>query len=172
MRTHSVITITSLCNAAAGALFVFAFWQGPLGVTLTLMGVAVVLALASIAWSILKFRKCISRLDNQATTLEAGRTGLAELGHIGLRFLRLVDETKHRSVRETSELAEVKRLLDKIDRREHDFDRGSEITGGIVSKPSTRAVDQKEDNNQTMYCFGDTNEVLAYTLGRFTWEKL
>ena len=55
---------------------------------------------------------------------------------------------------------------------EHEFDRASEMTGGITMKSPARTVDQKEDNNQTMYCFGDTNEVLAYTLGRFTWEKL
>lgn len=124
MRTHSVLTITSISNAVAGALFVFAFfWQGSLGITLSLMGVSVVLALASIAWSILKFRKSFKRIEQQSATLEAGRTGLTELDHIGLRFLRLVDDTKHNSANAATELAEVKRLLDKIDRRERDYDR-------------------------------------------------
>ena len=127
MRIISILTFVCLGNAAAGSLFFAAFLQGTLGITLGVIGLSVVLAASVSGWGCLKLRRSISSLSkqNELTPEEDQTTGIVELDEIGRRFIGLIREAKEKSSSELAELEEMKRLLEKIDRRDDAYDSES-----------------------------------------------
>lgn len=122
MRTHTVLITTSLCNVVAGALLVLAFGQNSLTITSSLIVVSILSMLAATTWGVFKFRKSLTRLEQQTVAAEGVKTGLAELDQIGLRFQGLIRGAHESSLTAVADLAEVKQLLEKLDRRNGEFD--------------------------------------------------
>lgn len=125
MRTFSIFIIISLTNAAAGALLVVAFCQSSMSVTWALLGLAIAMAISVFGWGYLRYRKSFRLLRDQSESCDGidQTTGITELDEIGKLFNDLVSESRRNSSAEASELAELKKMVAKLDRRNHALGR-------------------------------------------------
>ena len=125
MRIYSVIAVISLSNAIAGTLSALAFNQISASLTWTLLGFGFVIGLVPNCWGLLKLRKSLRLLATRSssTNPHPRDTGIVELDEIGTSFTDTLNEAKQVSRSETEQLAQMKKLLAKMDRRHGEFDR-------------------------------------------------
>jgi methyl-accepting chemotaxis protein len=128
MRTFSIVMIPSLLSAGAGALSVIALSQSSLAIMLTMIGSSLAVSLAALAWGVFKFRRGLRRMENQSLSSDSAMlgTGILELDHIGKQFSNLLNQTRESAQAASVDLAEVKLLLNSLDRRARDNDRNGE----------------------------------------------
>ncbi len=86
------------------------------------------ISLTALAWGVFKFRRSLRRMENQAISADTANpnTGILELDRISKQFRDLLEQTRQSSHAATADLAEVKQLLNSLDRRSRDDDRNAE----------------------------------------------
>jgi methyl-accepting chemotaxis protein len=125
MRIQSILTLITIAAIAAGALFVFAFWQNSQQLTTLLLLTAAAVGGLPIGWGFLKLRSGMQALMNhpESGEVEFRPTGVAELDALGKRHAVAVQKARQISNAEATELQEIRQLLAKMDRRSSTFER-------------------------------------------------
>ena len=125
MRTHTFLATICFANIAAGSILAFAFWQSSSQLMLGLVALAIVIAAGATGWGILKLRRSLEALCKQTETSDAAvsSTKIIELDELGTKIGNAIQQANQSSANDTQELAEIKELLAKLDRRDGAYDR-------------------------------------------------
>jgi hypothetical protein len=125
MRIYSIIAILGLTNGTAGSLSALALNSTSATMTWTCLGSAFVMGTVPMAWGLLKLRKSLRALETRSASTDSNQknTGIVELDKIGTSFTDSLNEAKRVSSSESNELAEMKKLLARMDRRHGEFSR-------------------------------------------------
>lgn len=125
MRIYTIITINTLANLIAGAIFAAAFWQAEWVTSLSFVGAAVLISVMATGGAFWKIRKGLGLLISQASTKSQPnvKTGLAEFDAISQRIATVIQDIRQASIDDANELADIKAVLAKLDRRKGNHDR-------------------------------------------------
>ena len=125
MRTNSILVVSLLASLAAIAVFATIAAQGSVSILPSIMGGLALLAAVTSGWSVLRVRKGLRSLNKQAETgsSELTESGLSDFDGVGQKFAAVLRAKEHIQFEEATELAMIKELLLKIDRREGNYDR-------------------------------------------------
>ncbi|MFT5299540.1 MAG: methyl-accepting chemotaxis protein [Mariniblastus sp.] len=153
MRIISTLVITIVANFAAGALFAASALENPMAVRMSLIGGGTFLTLLVSGWAIIKFHRSTQRLVKHADTCpaDASQTGLVDFDEVSRHYAHVFQQ----SVAESKELADVKQVILKIDRRQENFDRdGNPIPAAVQLRNVLAVYGGEFDSNvrQTLTC--------------------
>ena len=120
MRNRNTIFANSLACGLVGVVTTIALSQLTLPVALVIASVGLVGCAALSIWSSAKIGKGIRALHNVETQKAGQSTSFVEFDHVRSKFLESLTVARADAALESEQLADVRKLINKLDRRKED----------------------------------------------------